>query len=295
MHKLFIAFDSAVKSSQGLFKMDTIGDAYIAAEWISKKEHEQDSTHLFLRRAYHRLLWLGGIMIETVAELRVSSGIDLHCRIGIGSGLVLAGALGWLQPRFHLRGPAVLMAEMLEQTAEVDCVNVSTCFLHAHLQPEAVKTSAFSSSSSLFSKAAALRSVFSSSLRTMVTSPAPSTTSLGQPSPPPKDIRSQKKMWRAAMLAASSLAANTPPLPCGVGGGAKGRERKKETDMEVPAGWSVAKRCVHEYQTGKQAWSTMHNGTCRQEWCECTRASDDGAAKHSCVSYSLSPSHQTSE
>lgn len=42
-----------------------------------------------------------------------------------------AGALGWLQPRFHLRGPAMLLAEELEETALRDTVNVTSCFLHA--------------------------------------------------------------------------------------------------------------------------------------------------------------------
>jgi hypothetical protein len=34
MHHLFSEFDAAVKNVNGLFKMDTIGDAYIAAAWM---------------------------------------------------------------------------------------------------------------------------------------------------------------------------------------------------------------------------------------------------------------------
>ena len=117
-------------------RCNTIGDAYIAAEWISKRELQLDVNGVLVRRAYSRLLWLGGVMIQTVAEVRRWSGVDLHCRIGIGRGLVLAGALGWLQPRFHLRGPAVQMAELLEQSAEIDSVNVLTCFLHLNLEKD---------------------------------------------------------------------------------------------------------------------------------------------------------------
>jgi hypothetical protein len=37
MHDLFSVFDEAVKAVDGLFKMDTIGDAYIAAAWLARR------------------------------------------------------------------------------------------------------------------------------------------------------------------------------------------------------------------------------------------------------------------
>jgi len=39
--------------------------------------------------------------------------------------------LGWLQPRFHLRGPAMVQAEELERSGLRDTVNVASDFLHA--------------------------------------------------------------------------------------------------------------------------------------------------------------------
>ena len=147
MHELFSAFDTHLLSLSGssLFKMDTIGDAYVAAAFLIDPEatdwrlsDASDGAHraaLFAspqaKQAYTSILWLAGMMLETVRLKRESSGLPLHCRIGIGAGGVLAGAMGWLQPRFHLRGPAMQLAELAERSAEVDSVNVPCCVLRA--------------------------------------------------------------------------------------------------------------------------------------------------------------------
>lgn len=39
------------------------------------------------------MLWLGGVMIKTLEDYNAASGKDVHCRIGIASGFVLAGTL----------------------------------------------------------------------------------------------------------------------------------------------------------------------------------------------------------
>ena len=127
MHDLFSSFDKAVRPVEGLFKMDTIGDAYIAAHMLSNDLSETRDT-------YYKMLWLSGVMISTLEDYRRQRGKNVECRIGIAAGLVVTGALGWLQPRFHLRGPAMHVAEELEQTAIRNSVHVPCCFLHA-LQP----------------------------------------------------------------------------------------------------------------------------------------------------------------
>ena len=146
MHQLFSAFDTHLLSLNGsiLFKMDTIGDAYVAAAFIDPEakgwrlSDASDGAHraaLFAsphaKQAYASILWLAGMMLETVRRKRESSGLPLHCRIGVGAGGVLAGAMGWLQPRFHLRGPAMELAELAERSAAVDSANVPCCVLRA--------------------------------------------------------------------------------------------------------------------------------------------------------------------
>jgi len=127
MHELFSSFDAAVRTVDGLFKMDTIGDAYIAAHMLSTDPSE-------IRDTYYKMLWLSGVMLSTINDVKDQRSKNVQCRIGIASGLVVAGALGWLQPRFHLRGPAMHVAEELEETALLGTVHVPCCFLRA-LQP----------------------------------------------------------------------------------------------------------------------------------------------------------------
>ena len=142
MHELFSAFDESVKSLRSrLFKMDTVGDAYVAAGWLFPDEDEDEDEGSggeeagSARNTCHQVLWLGGMMLMHTRQLRKRSGHELHCRIGVGTGRVLAGSMGWLQPRFHLRGPAMQMAESNERTAVTDSINVSSCFLDALCAP----------------------------------------------------------------------------------------------------------------------------------------------------------------
>jgi class 3 adenylate cyclase len=139
MHELFSAFDESVKSLRSrLFKMDTVGDAYVAAGWLFPDEDEAEGSggeEGSARDTCHQVLWLGGMMLMHTRELRKRSGHELHCRIGVGTGRVLAGSMGWLQPRFHLRGPAMQMAERTESTADTDSIHVSSCFLDALSAP----------------------------------------------------------------------------------------------------------------------------------------------------------------
>ena len=63
------------------------------------------------------------VMLDTLAEHRLSTGQPLRCRIGIAVGAVICGVLGRLQPRFHVLGSGIRAAEKLEQTGRPDCVH----------------------------------------------------------------------------------------------------------------------------------------------------------------------------
>ena len=54
-------------------------------------------------------------MLAAVREHREETGLQVHCRIGVGAGQLLAGVLSRLQPRFHIFGPALREAEHYEQ------------------------------------------------------------------------------------------------------------------------------------------------------------------------------------
>ena len=108
VHKLFTSFDHTVQKHR-LFKMDTIGDAYIVAGLLS----DTHATHRMCRG----LLAVAKTMIDTLEEHRRETGQEVHCRIGVAIGSVVAGVLGKLQPRFHIQGQAVQAAEVRSNVA----------------------------------------------------------------------------------------------------------------------------------------------------------------------------------
>ncbi|KAJ1493672.1 hypothetical protein T484DRAFT_1558453, partial [Baffinella frigidus] len=87
-------FDRAF-SSQGLFKMDTIGDAYVAAGGHGRAA--ADGHGCWGRCA--AMIRLSQRMLKVLEDHREVDGKDLRCRIGISTGEVYAGVLGRLQPR----------------------------------------------------------------------------------------------------------------------------------------------------------------------------------------------------
>jgi class 3 adenylate cyclase len=133
MHHLFSAFDTCVQRLD-LFKMDTVGDAYIVAGWLSppssesaltmQQEHDEQA-----HKICEHVLWLAGFMHDTLEALGAKSAHNISARIGIGVGNVVVGAFGSLQPRVHIRGDGMRVAEALEQTGSPKLVHVDDVFL----------------------------------------------------------------------------------------------------------------------------------------------------------------------
>eukprot|EP00960_Hanusia_phi_P051541 760859-Hanusia_phi.AAC.3 len=115
IHSVFSQFDEAVQA-RNIFKMDTIGDAYICACWID------DSNQ---RQVCKRMVSLARDLVEIIERVREEFSVSLACRIGIATGKCLAGAIGKLQPRYQIMGEAVELAHELEAAAEHQGINVS--------------------------------------------------------------------------------------------------------------------------------------------------------------------------
>jgi class 3 adenylate cyclase len=128
MHKLFTYFDDTVYSN-GLFKMDTVGDAYIVAALLP----DGDLQRTF---ACHGMLAVAKSMIRGLERHHQETGQRVQCRIGVAVGEVTTGVLGHLQTRFHITGPGLQAAELMEQTAPVkDSLHASDTFIDALRQP----------------------------------------------------------------------------------------------------------------------------------------------------------------
>ena len=145
VNALFSEFDRAVLG-RGLFKIDTIGDAYIIVGWLDDEsvlpqEDEHVASAQTLGAEQHTmmgrdietcvdLLAVSEAMMRAVAKIREATGVALNARIGISMGTVVAGMQGELQPRFAVRGPAMKRMAMLETAAEVGKVHASADYMN---------------------------------------------------------------------------------------------------------------------------------------------------------------------
>jgi hypothetical protein len=123
MHALFSVFDKEVKR-RGLFKMDTVGDAYICAGIVNAAARPAG-------QVCEDVLAVAGAMLRTVDVYRTEGDAQVQCRIGVAAGSVVAGSLGRLQPRLHIFGPGLRAAELCEQTGREGAVHASRSFVEA--------------------------------------------------------------------------------------------------------------------------------------------------------------------
>ena len=147
VNMLFSEFDRAV-TGRNLFKVDTIGDAYIIVGWLHKSHcpsESWDASSLAclagMAEATRDLeledvqpcadvLHLAGDILEIVNRLRSQTAINWNVRIGIAIGSVIAGMLGKHQMRFSVLGEAMQHIARLETMGQpgrvhcsADCVN----------------------------------------------------------------------------------------------------------------------------------------------------------------------------
>ena len=130
MHKLFTYFDDTVHAN-GLFKMDTVGDAYIVAALLDRNDADAQE------RACKGMLEVAKAMILGLERHHSETGQRIQCRIGVAVGEVTTGVLGHLQTRFHVTGQGLQAAEALEQSAPMkDTLHASGSFLDALRLPD---------------------------------------------------------------------------------------------------------------------------------------------------------------
>ena len=133
VNALICDFDDCVLGSIGhMIKVDTIGDAYIVVDWLAPGDLgnlSQDNQHNICNLClYLDTLIVANNILAVLARCREEKGIDVHARIGIGTGEVISGVMGRLQPRFCVYGEAMNEAAENERQGLADTVHCSQDF-----------------------------------------------------------------------------------------------------------------------------------------------------------------------
>ena len=116
LQNMYRAFDYIAELT-GAYKIETIGDAYFAVVTLHDKSISAEESCFRI-----------AIFAQAVrAFIRGPFGqiYNIHVRVGLHTGDLVAGVLGDLRPRFVLVGDTVNTASRMETSAEPDTINVS--------------------------------------------------------------------------------------------------------------------------------------------------------------------------
>ena len=114
LNKIFSAFDGLAETL-GLEKIKTIGDAYMVAAGlpIPREDHVEAIAEMALA------------MLAATSVIQTKVGEDLAIRIGINTGVVVAGVIGTKKFIYDMWGDAVNIASRMESSSEPGRIQVT--------------------------------------------------------------------------------------------------------------------------------------------------------------------------
>ena len=121
LEALYSEFD-ALACQLGVFKVETIGDCYVAATGLP--EPNKDHAIVLARFAWECVIMMGSVCTRLEATLGPGTA-DLALRVGLHSGPVTAGVLRGEKSRFQLFGDTMNTASRVESNGMKNMVQVS--------------------------------------------------------------------------------------------------------------------------------------------------------------------------
>ncbi len=115
LSKIFATFDR-LAAEEGVEKIKTIGDAYMAAAGIPEPQPD----HAL------RIVRLAPRMLKAVQDVANETGLDLQARIGIHSGPIIAGVIGAHKFAYDVWGDSVNTASRMESHSLTGRIQMST-------------------------------------------------------------------------------------------------------------------------------------------------------------------------
>jgi signal transduction histidine kinase/DNA-binding NarL/FixJ family response regulator/bacteriorhodopsin len=113
LNELFSAFD-ALLDKHGVYKVETIGDAYMVAAG-----HDGGADHA------KRVMLMGLAMLEAVKAVRPPPQMRLQIRVGVHSGPAFTGVVGQKVPRYCFFGDTVNVSSRMESNGVPGCIHIS--------------------------------------------------------------------------------------------------------------------------------------------------------------------------
>ena len=114
LNEIFSTFDRLAEE-HGLEKIKTIGDAYMVAGGLPVPMPDRAAAIADMALA----------MQEAVERFRVERGENIQIRIGINTGVVIAGVIGIKKFIYDLWGDAVNVASRMESSGEPGSIQVT--------------------------------------------------------------------------------------------------------------------------------------------------------------------------
>ena len=109
----------------GVSKIETVGNTYMACAGLKDSESELKSSLQIIPHA-RRAIELGFAILRAGQNIILKSGEKITLKIGINSGRVTAGVVGFHKPQFSLVGDTVNTASRMASSAEKNTIHISS-------------------------------------------------------------------------------------------------------------------------------------------------------------------------